>query len=172
MSVPPSGVRLVGLEPLRIGLNDLPSLEEQHPDFFGRHARHESFGVVQRFAQTAHDSSSVDGRFARDALKVGGGVAGVAAYFVDQAFRGEPGGLLHRGPNDRAKRQDFLVNGYRIDDVARFAPTCRRHHFVGRQIDRMQDVTELLVLLNRKKPEIAVDDPLQLGRLIRCETSA
>ena len=121
MSVPPSGVRLVGLEPLRIGLNDLPSLEEQQPDFVGRHARHESFGAVQPFAQTAHDSSSVDGRFARDALKVGGGVAGVAAYFVDQAFGGETGGLLHGGPNDRAERQYFIVDGYGIDDVAWFA---------------------------------------------------
>ena len=35
MAMPPSGVRLVGLEPFRIGLNDLAAVEKQQPDLLG-----------------------------------------------------------------------------------------------------------------------------------------
>jgi hypothetical protein len=41
----------------------------------------------------------------------------------------------------------MLVDHHQVDNVARLAPSCRRHDFVGGKVDGMQHVTKKLILV-------------------------
>jgi hypothetical protein len=55
------------------------------------------------------------------------------------------------------------MNVDKIDDIARLATAGCCHGFISRQIGRMQHVAEIAILHDRKKPEVAIDDPLKFG---------
>lgn len=48
-----------------------------------------------------------------------------------------------------------------VDNVAGLPPSRRGHGLVGREIDRVQDITENLVAHRREEPEVAVQHPFE-----------
>ncbi len=89
----------------------------------------------------------------------------MARDVVEHFFRRLPRKPSHRGRDDGTKRQNVLMDGQQIDDVAGFAPVRSGCRFVCGEIHGMKHITEKLILLGREEPKGAVGHPLKLNGL-------
>ena len=60
----------------------------------------------------------------------------------------------------------MAVNRDQVDDVAWFAAVGGRGRFVGREVDRVKDVSEQLIGLGGKEAKVAVSDPFEKDRFL------
>ena len=86
---------------------------------------------------------------------------GVARDIGKHFFRRLAGEAPDGGANNRPKGQNVFMDGYKVNDVARFAPVGGGGCLVCGKVGGMQYVTEKLIALRRKKSESAIVNPFE-----------
>jgi hypothetical protein len=66
-------------------------------------------------------------------------ITGVTANFPDQALGRITGVLGNRRPDHRAERKVLVVDGKKIEHVARLPPAGRGQRLISRDVDHVQD---------------------------------
>jgi hypothetical protein len=118
VAAPLSGMGLILRQPVGIGPHDLTGLQKKQAHFVRGHPRDKGFGFGKGRAQPRGDVFRVERLAALQRAPLGGGIVGVAPDLGNQSLGREAGGFFNRRPNDGTERQDGLMDGYEVDDVA------------------------------------------------------
>src|SRR5207247_8032676 len=117
---------------------------------------------AENFPKWPHGNGWINGRIARDAAEIRIRLAGHAANLVDDPFGSKAECLAGRSPHHGAKRQNPLVDGQQVHYITRLLTAISRRHFVGGEVNRVEDIAESLIPHGGKETEVAVGNPFQL----------
>jgi hypothetical protein len=140
MAAPLSGMSLVAVEVVWVGLDNTAILNKKQSGSFGGHPGDEGFRFFKCGTQAGQNAYRINRFGGLQRLPVGGRIMGIAADFGDKAFRCKTRRLFHSGPDYGSQSKDGFMRRYKIHNVAHLAPSGSGHGLVDGQIDRIQNI--------------------------------
>jgi len=137
-----SGVSLIGLQVIRVGLHDLTIFQEKQTYFLRWHASDKNVRFSEDFAQARHGRRDINWGIAYNVAEICLGIPRYATNLIDDAFRRKSRRFVHRRPDQSANRQNAVVGGDQINYVTWLAATVGCGNFIRGEVNGMQDVPE------------------------------
>ncbi|MGA8028234.1 MAG: hypothetical protein WB992_13915, partial [Bryobacteraceae bacterium] len=152
---------LVFSQRFKVRLNRPAAFQKQNPNSIAWDPDDESLRVFNHAANAPVKVGHINRALGRQRVKFLRRKPAVPRDIGKHFFRGLAGEASDGSANNGPEGQNIFMDGYQVNDVARFAPVGGCGRLVCGEVGRMQYVTEKLILLRRKKSKSAIVDPFE-----------